>query len=106
MEGKQDDKKEQMPRLAPKPIRLDNEEEQELEKILARHSTSQQIAKRAKIILMASQEKNERVVSTDEMTGIQAKERKFPDKPMKPAQPVKREFEYIRHRTSDPNCQF
>ena len=41
----------------------------------------------------------ERVVSTDEMTGIQALERKSPDKPMKPAQPVKREFEYIRHGT-------
>ena len=41
----------------------------------------------------------ERVVSTDEMTGIQALERKSPDKPMKPGQPVKREFEYIRHGT-------
>ena len=30
---------------------------------------------------------------------IQALERKSPDKPMKPAQPLKREFEYIRHRT-------
>ena len=38
-----------MPRLAPKPLELDNEEKQELEKILARHSTSQQVAKRAKI---------------------------------------------------------
>ncbi len=33
------------------------------------------------------------------MTGIQALERKSPDKPMRPAQPVKREFEYIRHGT-------
>ena len=41
----------------------------------------------------------ERVVSTDEMTGIQALERKSPDKPIKPGQPVKREFEYIRHGT-------
>ena len=41
----------------------------------------------------------ERVISTDEMTGIQALERKSPDKPMKPDQPVKREFEYIRHGT-------
>ena len=41
----------------------------------------------------------ERVISTDEMTGIQALERKSPDKPMKPGQPVKREFEYIRHGT-------
>ena len=33
------------------------------------------------------------------MTGIQAKERKAPDKPMRPGQPTKREFEYIRHGT-------
>ena len=44
-------------------------------------------------------EPGERVVSNDEMTGIQAKQRKSPDKPMKPGQPVKREFEYIRHGT-------
>ena len=43
--------------------------------------------------------KEERVVSTDEMTGIQAIERKYPDKPMKPGQPTKREFEYLRHGT-------
>jgi hypothetical protein len=41
--------------------------------------------------------KGERVISTDEMTGIQALQRQYPDKPMKPGQPVKREFEYIRH---------
>ena len=41
----------------------------------------------------------ERVISTDEMTGIQALERKAPDQPMRPGQPVKREFEYIRHGT-------
>ncbi len=33
------------------------------------------------------------------MTGIQALERQFPDKPMQPGKPVKREFEYIRHGT-------
>jgi len=43
--------------------------------------------------------KGERVVSTDEMTGIQALERRYPERPMKPGQPVKREFEYIRHGT-------
>ena len=41
----------------------------------------------------------ERVISTDEMTGIQALERKAPDKPMRPGKPTKREFEYIRHGT-------
>jgi putative transposase len=43
--------------------------------------------------------KGERVISIDEMTGIQALERQAPDKPMKPGQPIKREFEYIRHGT-------
>jgi len=43
--------------------------------------------------------KGERVISIDEMTGIQALERHAPDKPMKPGQPIKREFEYIRHGT-------
>ena len=39
------------------------------------------------------------MISIDEMTGIQALQRQVPDKPMKPSQPVKREFEYIRHGT-------
>jgi putative transposase len=54
-----------MPRLAPKPLELDNEEKQELEKILARHSTSQQVAKRAKIILLASVGKNHRDIARE-----------------------------------------
>ena len=54
-----------MPRLAPKPVELDNEDQQELEKILARHSTSQQVAKRAKIILLASQGKNNRTIARE-----------------------------------------
>jgi transposase len=33
------------------------------------------------------------------MTGIQALERKAPDRPMRPDKPTKREFEYIRHGT-------
>lgn len=39
------------------------------------------------------------VVSTDEMTGIQALERKYPTKPMKPGLVEKREWEYKRHGT-------
>ncbi len=54
-----------MPRLAPKPVELDNEEKQELEKILARHSTSQQVAKRAKIVFLASLGKNHRTISRE-----------------------------------------
>ena len=49
-----------MPRLAPKPVELDQEEKQDLDKIVARHSTSQQVAKRAKIVLLASQGRNHR----------------------------------------------
>lgn len=39
------------------------------------------------------------VVSTDEMTGIQALERAAPTQPMRPAQVKRQEFEYIRHGT-------
>ena len=41
----------------------------------------------------------ERVVSTDEMTGVQALERKHPGLPMVPTKVERREFEYIRHGT-------
>ena len=41
----------------------------------------------------------ERVISTDEMTGIQALERKHPTIPMGPGRVERREFEYIRHGT-------
>jgi transposase len=41
----------------------------------------------------------ERVVSTDEMTGIQALERKHPTIPMGPGRMERREFEYTRHGT-------
>jgi len=38
-------------------------------------------------------------VCIDEMTGIQALERKFPDQPMRPGQCERKEFEYLRHGT-------
>jgi transposase len=41
----------------------------------------------------------ERTVSTDEMTGVQALERKNPGLPMAPGKVERREFEYIRHGT-------
>lgn len=47
----------------------------------------------------ARTERGEAVVSTDEMTGVQALERKHPDLPMQPARVLRREFEYIRHGT-------
>jgi len=42
----------------------------------------------------------ERVISTDEMTGVQALERKHPGLPLAPGKVVRREFEYIRHGTA------
>jgi len=41
----------------------------------------------------------ERTISLDEMTGIQALERKAATKPMRPGKRERREFEYIRHGT-------
>lgn len=41
----------------------------------------------------------ERTVSTDELTGVQALERKHPGLPMAPGKVERREFEYIRHGT-------
>ncbi|MEZ5477307.1 MAG: transposase [Thiolinea sp.] len=38
-------------------------------------------------------------MSTDEKTGIQAKERIHPDQPPEPGQPERHEFEYTRHGT-------
>jgi hypothetical protein len=43
--------------------------------------------------------KGEAVISTDEMTGVQALERKYPGLPMAPGKVERREFEYIRHGT-------
>jgi len=44
-------------------------------------------------------ERHERVVSTDEMTGVQALERLHPSLPMEPGRPERREYEYTRHGT-------
>ncbi len=43
---------------------------------------------------------NQRVVSTDELTGVQAVERLHPGLPMVVGKVERREFEYIRHGTS------
>jgi transposase len=42
---------------------------------------------------------DEHIVCVDEKPGMQALERRYADIPMKPGQPVRREFEYIRHGT-------
>lgn len=46
--------------------------------------------------------RGERVISTDEMTAVQALERKEKDLPLVPGKVQRREFEYIRHGT----CSF
>jgi transposase len=47
----------------------------------------------------ARAERGEATLSTDEMTGVQAVERKHPDLPTQPGHVLRREFEYIRHGT-------
>lgn len=47
-----------------------------------------------------SSQKGRHIISTDEMTGIQALEHKYPDKLPLPGQCAKMEFEYIRHGTT------
>jgi transposase len=44
----------------------------------------------------------ERIMSTDELTGVQALERKHPGLPLAPGHVERREFEYVRHGT----CSF
>ncbi len=43
--------------------------------------------------------RGERVISTDELTGVQALERKHPGLPPAPGKVERREFEYVRHGT-------
>jgi hypothetical protein len=44
-------------------------------------------------------EQGERTISTDELTGVQALERKHPSLPLVPGKVERREFEYVRHGT-------
>ena len=44
-------------------------------------------------------QQGQRLESTDEMTGVQALERKYPGLPMVPGKVERREFEYLRHGT-------
>ncbi len=46
------------------------------------------------------------IVSTDEMTGIQALERAAPTQPLRPGRVERREFEYIRHGTQSLMVNF
>ncbi len=55
---------------------------------------------------MERAEGGERTICTDEMTGIQANERKAPDLPLRPGKSPRREFEYIRHGTQSLIASF
>jgi DDE superfamily endonuclease len=46
------------------------------------------------------------IVSTDELTGVQALERIAPSQPMRPGRPARHEFEYKRHGTLSPIVNF
>ena len=48
----------------------------------------------------ADREAGSHTISVDEMTGIQALEHKYPDKPVAPGKTARMEFEYIRHGTT------
>jgi transposase len=71
--------------LTPEP---DPQSEQKIRDINGLYQTAQERAKHGQAIM-----------STDEMTGVQALERKHPDLPMQPGRVLRREFEYIRHGT-------
>jgi transposase len=43
--------------------------------------------------------RGDRTITTDELTGVQALERKHPGLPMAPGKVARREFEYLRHGT-------
>ena len=53
-----------------------------------------------------SEYKHVHIISMDEMTGIQALERKYPNKIVAPRQDPKQEFEYIRHGIVSLICFF
>ena len=48
----------------------------------------------------ARAQQRERTISTDELTGVQALERKYANLPVAPDKVERREYEYIRHGTS------
>lgn len=54
-----------MPTLAPHPVHLNEAECKELQQLANRHTTPQQIARRAQIILLASEGKNHRQIARE-----------------------------------------
>ena len=66
----------------------DPEKEETIAEICQVYRQAQELAK-----------EGERTMSTDELTGVQALERKHPGLPLAPGKVERREFEYIRHGT-------
>ena len=54
-----------MPRLAPTPLYLNETEREQLQQLVNRHNTPQQIAIRASIILLADEGQNHREIAHD-----------------------------------------
>jgi len=54
-----------LPRLAPKSLHLSETERKELQQLVNRYSTSQQIATRARIILLADDGQNHRQIARE-----------------------------------------
>lgn len=52
-----------MPRLAPQPVRLEPDEREQLQYLIKGHNTAQQLALRARIILLADAGKNHREIA-------------------------------------------
>lgn len=52
-----------MPRLAPKSLKLEPEEREHLQQLINRHNTPQQLALRARIIMLADEGKNHREIA-------------------------------------------
>lgn len=92
-----------MPKQATKVV-LNEKEKQELTRIVSCHRSEQQdekIQEGCTLYLKAEEraKQGERTISMDELTGVQALERKYPDLPIQPGHVLRREFEYIRHGT-------
>ena len=73
-------------------------DEQREEKIVEGCQVYAQAPERAK--------RGERTISLDELTGVQALERKAPDLPMQAGHVLRREFEHLRHGTLSWANQF
>jgi len=73
----------------------DGERRQTMRILTKKSGTSQKLY----ITVPERAKQGEQTLSTDEMTGVQALERKAPDLPLAPGKVQRREFEYIRHGT-------